>query len=206
MKKIYSFLLIITSTFFLGCSSEDENNDSSINNEISMKFEIEGGLKFTSKIPNTNLNEACGYSGYINNNGSKTHEIIGFINREGSNPLYLQDGIMFSIKFTTSGDLQTNQIIQMSGINSFSVFLPYKSEDNYSQTSNSCNSLQLEQKANSTGFIKITQITNNYIFGEFQLNNLLNVGGSNIFNGNPCPNYPNQQNYNIINGTFQALK
>ncbi|MBP6127862.1 hypothetical protein [Flavobacterium sp.] len=205
MKKIF-FLLTLVSIIFTGCSSEDDSNNSPINNEISMKFEIEGGLKFTSKIPNTDLNEACGYSSYINNNGSKTHEIIGLINREGSNPLYLQDAIMFSIKFTTSGDLQTNQIIQMSGINSFSVFLPYKSEDNYSQTSNACNSLQLEQKATSTGFVKITQITSNYIFGEFQLNNLLNVGGTNIVSGNPCPNYPNQQNYNLINGTFQALK
>ena len=90
-------------------------------------------------------------------------------------------------------------------INSFSVFLPYSIDGNYSQTSNFCNSLQLEQRLSSTGFVKITQITDQYIYGEFQLNNLLNVGGTSLF-GNSCPNYPVQQNYNILNGTFQAFK
>lgn len=203
-KKIYLFITL-SSLFFLSCSNDNDNSTSNIE-DASFKFEIEGGLKFTSKIPNSDLNLACGYSSYLNNNGSKKHTITGQVHRLGDNPLYLQDGILFNIEFTTTGDLQVNQIIQINSFNPFSVFLPYKSIDNYSQGSNSCNSLQLQQQAISTGFVKITQITNQYIYGEFQLNNLKNVGGINIVNGNSCPNYPTQQNYNIINGTFQAFR
>jgi hypothetical protein len=205
MKKCIYFLAIVVSTIFLSCSN-DNSNDNSNNNVVSMKFEIEDGLKFTSQIQNTDLYQACGYSSYLNNDGSKKHTITALVNRLGENPLYLQDLIIFEIEFTTSGDLQANQIIEMSDLNSFSVFLPYNSEGNYSQAINSCDTLQLEQKVTSTGFVKITQITADYVYGEFQLNNLLNVGGVNIFNGNLCPNYPNQQNYNITNGTFKALK
>lgn len=200
MKKIVCILVLVIA--FTSCSS----TDNSTIEQVSLKFEVEGGLKFTSKIPNSDLNEACGYSSYLNNNGTIKHTVTGLVNRFGDNPLFQQDGILVEIDFTTAGELQTNQIVQINEINSFSSFLPYSSVGNYSQSSNSCNSLQLEQKTTSTGFVKITQITTDYIFGEFQFNNLLNVGGVNLANGNSCPNYPTQQNYNLINGSFQALK
>ena len=203
MKKIVTLLILVFA--LSSCSSSDNSNNNSNIDEVSMKFEVADGLKFTSKIPNSELNQACLYSSYLNNNGSKTHTLSSFVNRFGDNPLFLQDGISFEINFTTSADLQVNQIVQINGINSFSVFLPYSSDGNYSQTSNFCNSLQLEQNTTSAGYIKITQITDDYVYGEFQFNNLLNVGGTSML-GSICPNYPNQQNYNILNGTFQALK
>jgi len=205
MRKLIYLSFAIISSIMFSCSNDNDNSTSN-NEDASLKFEIEGGLKFTSKIPNSDLNLACGYSEYINNNGSKKHTISGLVHRFGDNPLYLQDGILLDVEFTTAGDLEVNQIIQISNLNNFSVFLPYKSTENYNQSSNTCNSLQLQQQSNSTGFVKITQITNQYIYGEFEFNNLKNFGGTNLFNGNTCPNYPTQQNYNIINGKFQALK
>ena len=68
--------------------------------------------------------------------------------------------------------------------------------DGYNSSSN---------QSSSTGYLKIISITSDYIYGEFEFNNLVNVGGS---SQSPvtCVDYPSQLTYNIINGSLQSLK
>jgi hypothetical protein len=205
MKKHFYFLIILLVLLVISCSN-DSSNSSSTDEVVNFKFEVEGGLKFTSKIQSPDFIQYCIYSNFLNSDDSKRHNLVGKVYRLGNNPIYLQDSIYFYIEFTTSGDLQVNQIIQLNQLNSFSAFLPYKSEEYYSQGANFCNSLQLERQATSSGFVKITQITDDYVYGVFEFNNLLNVGGYYTEGGYLCPNYPSQQNHNIINGTFRLLK
>lgn len=203
MKK-YLYFFTAISILLGGCSSDDSGSGSSNDDDDPFKFEIQDGLKFSSKIPNEDTSYGSSHSKRLNNNGTTTHTISGFPNRFGNNPLFLQDNIVCYIEFTLPGDIQINQIIPINELQ-FSWILPYKDTDNFSLNGNACDRLELENQSSSTGYLKITNITSDYIYGEFEFNNLVNVGGS---SQSPvtCVDYPSQLTYNIINGSIQALK
>jgi hypothetical protein len=123
------------------------------------------------------------------------------MSRVGNNPLFEQDAISFQMSFTLTNEIQVNQIIQINNLEPSGDF-PYNNENFHIM--NFC-ALELEKQQSSTGFLKITEITEDYIRGEFEFNNLKNYGGVNPLTSQPCPNYPSQQNYNIINGNFTAF-
>lgn len=198
MKKGFIFLVVIVSTFFLSCSSEDaENiNDFDLGN---LNFELQNVFNFR----NTDL--GCDFNKYVNNNGTNTFTIHSFIERVGNNPIFEQDLIDFNFEFTQVGEIQLGQTIAINNMDNFTFSLPYNN-NNFTYSINSiCDKLELDKQSSSFGQIIITQITDDFVFGTFVFNNLSNIGGENVF-GTPCQNYPSQQNYNIINGTFKAMK
>jgi hypothetical protein len=203
MKKKYWFLLIITSTFFLGCSSDDSTNVNSYDFGT-MNFTLEGYYSFS-----TFDDTGCYIDRTLNNDNTKTYWISSFMRRDGNNPIFEQDVILPDFRFTIPNDIVVNQIIPISSLNignPSNLELPYNNNNfNLSTAFNFCDRLELKINANSTGSLKITQIDNDFVYGNFEFNNLNNVGGFD-FNGNPCSNYPSQQNFNIINGTFKARK
>lgn len=204
MKKVFYLLLIITSTLFLGCSSEDASSEDGSNLGY-LKFGVQGGFDFET-VSELGWND-CQLSVEINNNGTKKYTIGSPVKRVGSNPLFEQDFIMINFQFDSDEDIQVNQVIPIQNIsdassdNYLTLNLPYNN-NNYDLTG--CN-LELEKQLTSVGFLKITQISNDFVYGEFQFSNLQNLGGEDLL-GNQCQNYPSQQNYNIINGTFKAIK
>jgi hypothetical protein len=113
--------------------------------------------------------------------------------------------ITIVFEFDLNGDIQVNQMVQIENISDPMIGddldLPYNN-DNYDPTG--CN-LELKKQSTSTGFIKVTKITNDFVYGEFQFSNLRNLGLRDL-NLTACQKYPTQQNYNIINGTFKASK
>lgn len=193
MKKI--ILLIVLTTFILGCSSGSSNDNIDLGY---MKFELQNTFNFSDE----DVFVGTQWSEYINNNGTVTHTISSSVSRVGDNPLFSQDFIDFRFNFTVSGPLTVNQIIPINSI-VFENSLPYNN-NNYDIT-DLCSILHLVKQNTTTGFVKITQIDNEngYLKGVFEFNGLKNNGGTNI-QGNPCQNYPSQQNYNIINGQFYA--
>ncbi|WP_297868492.1 hypothetical protein [uncultured Flavobacterium sp.] len=192
MRKIYSILVLFIIHLFIGCSSE--SNDLIDDTDIVMNFEIPNNFNYEG-VPLTDK--------YINNDGSIDYSISGLVQRVGSNPLFQQDSyVELSMGFTLDSEIQVNQIIQIQNFNSIGGRFPYN--DNNFSGIDFC-ALELEKQQSSTGFLKITEITEDYIRGEFQFNNLNNTGGVNPLTSQPCPNYPSQQNYNIINGSFTAF-
>lgn len=195
LKKIFSIsFLILTTLFFIGCSKDaiDELNSY---NKLGLKFEIPNNFNYQQSISS--------FTEYINNNGSIDYSVEGLMQRVGNNPLFDQDLIVFSIDFTLVNEIQVNQIIKIQNLNSVGGRFPY-SNNNFSLITECA--LELEKQPSSTGFVKITEITEGSISGEFEFLNLKNVGGTNLFNYEPCPNYPGQQNYNIVKGSFKALR
>jgi hypothetical protein len=190
MRKIYSILVLFIVFLFLGCSSE--SNDLIDDTDIVMRFEIPNNFIYEG-VPLTDK--------YINNDGSIDYSIDGLMSRVGNNPLFEQDAISFQMSFTLTNEIQVNQIIQINNLEPSGDF-PYNNEN--FNIMNFC-ALELEKQQSSTGFLKITEITEDYIRGEFEFNNLKNYGGVNPLTSQPCPNYPSQQNYNIINGNFTAF-
>ena len=204
MAAVPFIVLIAISTFFLGCSNNGTSSGTG-SNLGELKFGVEGGFNFET-VDDFGWND-CQLSVELNNNGTKKHKIMSIVKRIGNNPLFQQDMITIVFEFDLNGDIQVNQMVQIENISDpmigddLDLDLPYNN-DNYDQTG--CN-LELEKQSTSTGFIKVTKITNDFVYGEFQFSNLRNLGGRDL-NLNVCPNYPTQQNYNIINGTFKASK
>lgn len=192
MRKIYSILVLFIIHLFIGCSSE--SNDLIDDTDIVMSFEIPNNFNYEG-VPLTDK--------YINNDGSIDYSIDGLMYRLGNNPIFEQDAISFQMSFTLPNEIQVNQIIQINNLELFGWF-PYNN-DNFNNLNSTLCSLELEKQQSSTGFLKITEITEDYISGEFEFNNLKNNGGINQLTSQPCPNYPSQQNYNIINGSFTAF-
>jgi hypothetical protein len=193
MKNIFTLLFSVI--IISGCSSDSANPDDDLNFDSYMRFEIPNNFNYEGTP--TIISE------YTNNNGSFDYEISGFIERVGNNSLFDQDIIPFYIDFTLSNEIQVNQVIQIQNLDSQGGSFPYNN-NNFSYPE-FC-SLELQTQPSSTGFVKITQITEGYIKGEFEFYNLKNFGGTNPLTSEPCPNYPNQQNYNIVNGSFKALR
>jgi hypothetical protein len=204
MKKHFYFLLVAISTILFGCSADDTSSEDDSNLGY-LKFGVQGGFNYET-AEELGWND-CQFDVNLNNDGTKKYTIISAIKRVGNNPLFEQDLILVNFEFDLNEDIQINQIIPIENIsdgvidNNLNLTLPYDN-DNYDYIG--CN-LELEKQSTSTGFLKITQITNDYVYGEFQFSNLQNLGGYNLF-GTQCQNYPTQQNYNIVNGTFKALK
>jgi hypothetical protein len=193
MKKIFIQFFILT--ILLGCSSDSSNSEDDLDLDYFMRFEIPNNFNYKESI--TIVSE------YLNNDGSINYNFTAILKRVGSNPLFEQDVITFDIDFTLDNEIQVNQIIQIQNLNSIGGSFPYNN-NNFSAPE-FC-ALELESQPSSTGFVKITQITEDYIKGEFEFYNLKNSGGTNPLTSEPCPNYPNQQNYNIVNGSFKALR
>ena len=192
MKK--TLTLLFSLVIILGCSSESGSSEEDLEFDYYMRFEIPNNFSYDG---------FASFDKYINNDGSLDYEITGFLKRVGSNPIFEQDGIPFFIDFTLDNEIQVNQVIEIQNLDSPSGSFPYNN-NNFS-TPEFC-SLQLEYQPSSTGFLKITQITEDYVKGEFKFYNLKNSGGTNLFTFEPCPDYPSQQNYNIVNGVFKALR
>ena len=57
--------MILLVSLVTSCSS-DSNDSSSTDKEVNFKFEIEGGLKFTSKIQSPDFIQFCIYSNFLN--------------------------------------------------------------------------------------------------------------------------------------------
>jgi hypothetical protein len=202
MKK--HFLLFTAITLLLsGCSSDDTTN---VNNYDfgTMNFTLEGYYSFSAFD-----DVGCDISRTLNNDNTKTYWISAYMRRDGNNPIFEQDEILPDFRFTIPNDIVVNQIIPISSLNignPTNMELPYNNNNfNINTSFNFCDRLELKINASSTGSLKITQIDSDFVYGEFEFNNLNNVGGVD-FNGNPCSNYPSQQNFNIINGTFKASK
>lgn len=194
MKKGFYLLLVVVSTLFLGCNSEDNSNSYDNGN---LNFEIENVFSFK------NSDIGCEFITYINNNGTKTYTISSLIERVGNNPIFEQDLINFEFEFTQVGDIQVGQTIAINNMDNFTFLLPYNN-NNFTYSINTiCDKLELVKQSSSFGQIIITQITDDFVFGTFVFNNLSNIGGENVF-GTPCPNYTSQQNFNIINGSFKG--
>lgn len=191
MKKIYFFLVLTIVSISISCSSESDNliDDT----DIFISFEIPNNFSYNG-VPS--------FEKYINNDGSIDYSISGLMQRVGSNPLFNQDGISFDIQFTLDDEIQVNQIIQIENLESYGRF-PYNNDNFY--LTDLC-ALELNTQPTSTGFLKIIEITEDYIKGEFEFNNLKDDGGINPLTSQPCPDYPSQQNYSIINGSFTAFR
>ena len=206
MNKVYYFLLIITSTFIIGCSSDNTTGSSNYDSG-SMNFTLEGYFSFSTFDDDLN---GCDIDRTLNDDNTKTYSIFAIMRRDGNNPIFEQDVILADFSFIIPNEVVVNQIIPISSLsigNLDNLNLPHNNNNfNLNTAFDFCDRLELEININSTGSLKITQIDDDFVYGEFEFNNLINVGGFNPFNGNPCPNYPSQQNYNIINGTFKALK
>ena len=203
MKKGYYFLLVVVSTLFLGCSSVDSTSVNSYDFGT-MNFTLEGYFSFSAFD-----DIGCDIDRTLNNDNTKTYWISSYMRRDGTNPIFEQDDILTDFRFTIPNDIVVNQIIPISSLNignPANLELPYNNNNfNLSTLSNFCDRLELKINANSTGSLKITQINNDFVYGTFVFNNLSNIGGDD-FNGNHCSNYPSQQNFNVINGTFKARK
>ena len=202
MKKY--FLLFTAITLLLsGCSSDDTT--SSNNYDFgTMNFTLEGYYSFSAFD-----DVGCEIDRTLNNDNTKTYWISAYMRRNGNNPIFEQDEILPDFRFTIPNDVVVNQIIPISSLNignPANIELPYNNNNfNINTAFNFCDRLELKINANSTGSLKITQIDNDFVYGDFEFNNLNNVGGVD-FNGNPCSNYPSQQNFNVLNGTFKARK
>jgi hypothetical protein len=202
MKKVFVLFTVIT--FLLSsCSSDDTTN---VNNYDfgTMNFTLQGYYSFSAFD-----DIGCDIDRTLNNDNTKTYWISALMRREGNNPVFEQDEILTDFRFTIPNDIIVNQIIPISSLNignPANMKLPYNNNNfNINTSSNFCDRLELKINTNSTGSLKITQIDNDFVYGEFEFNNLNNIGGLG-FNGNPCSNYPTQQNFNIKNGTFKASK
>lgn len=197
MKK--KILLFTAITLLLsGCSSDDTT--SSNNYDFgTIHFTLEGYHSFSNSD-----DIGCEFITYINNNGTKTYTISSLIERVGNNPIFEQDLILFDFEFTQVGDIQVGQTIAINNMDNFTFLLPYN--NNNSSYLINCNQIELVKQSSSSGQIIITQIDNDFVYGDFEFNNLNNGGGVDYNGNHPCSNYPSQQNFNIINGTFKAQK
>jgi hypothetical protein len=196
MKK-YFYLLIVVATLFAGCSSDSDNNQDIDFDLGYMNFKLENYFNFEDVFLGPQWYE------YINNDGSVTHTLSCFVGRVGNNPLFSQDFISVDISFTLNGPLQVNQIIQLNNI---SIDFPLPHNNLNYDIADYCSNLYLYKDNLSTGFLKITQIdnANGFIYGEFKFNNLKRDDlPANPLTNEPC-DFPSQQNYNIINGSFKA--
>lgn len=189
-KQIILFLALLA---LQSCGSESENNPDLDFDKGYMNFKLVDFFNFTDE----DVFVGTQWIEYINNDGSVTHEIQSEVQRVGNNPLFEQDQIGVYIDFTVNNPLQVNQIIPISDI---TVYFPLP-HNNLNYDDDYCSYIELLKQSTTTGFVKITQIDNEngYLYGEFKFENLKKNSS-----GSGCENYPTQQNFKIIDGTFKA--
>lgn len=178
----------------LGCSSDSDSNQDLDNDFGNFNFTMEDYFAFRD------FNESgADWDEFINNDGSITYSLSSEVERVGNNPLFAQDRILIIFSFTVNSPIQVNQVIPIQNIDIF-LNLPHN-DLNYDPIIG-CNRVKLIKKTTSSGFLKITEIDNSeeFIYGEFDF-----IGLGNADSGGGCQNYPQTQNFNIIDGTFKAF-
>ncbi len=193
MKKIVSLLILVFT--LTNCSSSDNAVANDFGN---MNFTLDGYFTFSSPDYDSNIDR------YLNNDNTKKYTISSLLQRNGNNSTFSQDAISADFTFTIPNDITVNQIIPITAfsyVNEF-IILPHNNNNFNGQTAtNFCDQLDLKIVATTTGTLKITQIDNDFVYGEFSFQNLKNNNA-----GISCSSYPSSQYFNISNGTFKAGK
>lgn len=193
MKNSFYTFLLFSLLILTGCSSDNTTENYEF---VFFNFSLDGYFTFSSPDYGAYISK------YLNNDNTIKYTINSIVVRNGNNPVYSQDAILPSFTFNTTSEIAVNQIIPITAFtytNEF-IILPHNNNNFNGQTAtNFCDQLNLKIVSTSTGTLKITQIDNDFVYGEFSFQNL-----KNSFTGSSCTNYPTSQFFSISSGTFKA--